>query len=249
MNDSKKTDPHQDSRPPVNEQRRRLTKGGLAAPVVLGTLMSRPVLGAAPYNCTISGQMSGNTSSHGEPVDCSTLGLSPGYWRQDHKDWPRYVFGEGMIDGSFKPIAAPTLDGSMESTEGTLFTSAGFVNALKVVETTTTNSVTKGKGKSKTTETVTETSYQLRAGDQTTLGNATLLQVVAAEGNEGDLVSLGRAAVASLLNAYKFAPDFPLTPERVVAMFNAVAGDGRYQVNATTFWDRAQVKAYFESLY
>lgn len=248
MNDSKKPDPQQDTRAPINEKRRRLAKGGLAAPVVLGTLMSRPVLGAAPYNCTVSGQLSGNTSSHGEPVDCSTLGLSPGYWRQDQKDWPIFIQGEGMIDGSFKPIAVPTLDGSKESAEGTLFTTAGFANALKVIETTTTKTVTTGKGRNKKTATVTETHYELRA-DATTPSAATLLQVVAAEGNDGGLVSLGRAAVATLLNAYKFAPDFPLRPDQVVAMFNAVASGGTYQVNATTSWNRDQVKAYFESLY
>ena len=71
-----------DTQPQVNEQRRRLTRGGLAAPVVLGTLLSRPVLGAAPYNCTISGQLSGNVSSHGTPINCKTLGLSPGFWKK-----------------------------------------------------------------------------------------------------------------------------------------------------------------------
>jgi hypothetical protein len=72
-----------ESRPKINEQRRRLAKGGLAAPIVIGTLLSRPVLGAAPHNCTISGQMSGNVSTHGTPVDCNTLGRSPGYWKEN----------------------------------------------------------------------------------------------------------------------------------------------------------------------
>lgn len=224
----------QDSLPQIDEQRRRLSKGGLAAPIVLGTLLSRPVLGAAPYSCTISGKLSGNMSSHGEPVECFTLGRSPGYWRQDqHKiDWllSPFIFGTGMINGSFKPIASPTLDGSQQATEGTLFTTAGFLNVFKVIEES-------------------EDTYNLLADPTVTFGNATLLQVVAAKGNEGGLVSLGRAAVASLLNAHAFAPNFPLTPERVVAMFNAVANGGSYAVNDTTYWDHAQVKEYFESLY
>ena len=66
-----------DTRPQVNEQRRRLTKGGLAAPVVMGTLLSRPVLGAAPHHCTISGQVSGNMSTHDQSILCSNLGRSP----------------------------------------------------------------------------------------------------------------------------------------------------------------------------
>jgi len=49
-------------------QRRRFTKGGLAAPIVLATLASKPVLGASySYHCTVSGKLSGNTSApHGD---------------------------------------------------------------------------------------------------------------------------------------------------------------------------------------
>ena len=237
----------QDANPQVNEQRRRLTRGGLAAPVVLGTLLSRPVLGAAPYNCTISGQLSGNTSSHGDPVVCATLGRSPGYWRQDQKDWPAgLTYGSGMIDGSFKPIAIPTGD---EDTEGTLLTTAGFAKAFEVKEETLTTNVTTGRGNNKQTKTITETVYKIVSYPDASGGNATLLQIVAAGGNDNKLVSLGRAAVASLLNAHQFAPDYPLTPGQVVEMFNAVYMGGKYQINATTAWDQDQVMAYFESLY
>jgi hypothetical protein len=67
---------------PVDLTRRRLAKGGLAAPVVLATLASRNALAAVPYQCTISGQMSGNASPNG-PADstpCNTLGYSGSYW-------------------------------------------------------------------------------------------------------------------------------------------------------------------------
>jgi hypothetical protein len=48
-------------------KRRRVFKGG--ATVVLASLISRPVLGAdTPWNCTISGQLSGNVSTHGEAL-------------------------------------------------------------------------------------------------------------------------------------------------------------------------------------
>ncbi|MCU0811060.1 MAG: hypothetical protein MUE59_08495 [Thiobacillaceae bacterium] len=237
-----------DTQPQVNEQRRRLTRGGLAAPIVLGTLLSRPVLGAAPYNCTISGKLSGNTSSHGDPVECGQLGRSPGYWRQDQKDWPAgLIYGSGMIDGSFKPIAIPTGD---EDTEGTLLTTAGFAKALEVKEETLTTTVRTGFGRKKSTKTITETVYKIASYPNVSPdGNATLLQIVAAGGNDNKLVSLARAAVASLLNARQFAPDYPLTEDQVVAMFNAVYAGGKYQVNATTAWDQDQVKAYFESLY
>lgn len=81
---------------PVNRSRRRFTRGGFAAPVVLGSLISKPVLGAGvPYICSVSGKMSGNTSgpARGE-VDCSALGRSPGYWK-NHNNWVGYNRGDG----------------------------------------------------------------------------------------------------------------------------------------------------------
>ena len=89
-----------DTRPQVNEQRRRLTKGGLAAPVVMGTLLSRPVLGAAPHHCTISGQVSGNMSTHDQSILCSTLGRSPSNWADDSpSSWPG-----SLTDSSGTPL-------------------------------------------------------------------------------------------------------------------------------------------------
>jgi hypothetical protein len=220
--------------PPIDATRRRLTQAGLAGPVVLATLASKNVLASTPYNCTISGQLSGNVSSHGTPVNCNTLGLSPGYWRQPQHsgDWTPYIQGSGMVDGSFKPIKCPTLNGSKQSTEGTLFTTAGFANVFKCVSSSSGVTI-------------------LVYGDPgfPASGNATLEQVVSYGGNAGGLVSLGRAAVGSLLNALRFAPNYPLTPNEVVQMFNAVCMGGTYQVNPTTSWNSDQVKAYFESLY
>jgi hypothetical protein len=226
----------QSKQPSVDATRRRLTQAGLAAPVVLATLASKNALAAAPYSCTISGQLSGNASTHGDTANCNTLGLSPGHWRQPQwaGDWAysSYVQGNGMVDGNFKPIKSPTLDGSKQSTEGTLFTTAGFANVFRCVSTSSGVTI-------------------LAFGEPgfPTPGNATLEQVVACGGNAGGLISLGRAAVGSLLNAFKFAPNYPLTPNDVVQMFNAVCMGGTYQVNATTFWTADQVKAYFETLY
>jgi hypothetical protein len=53
-----------------NVLRRRLAKGAVAAPVVLASLASKPVLahfngvGGVPWVCTLSGQLSGNMSGH-----------------------------------------------------------------------------------------------------------------------------------------------------------------------------------------
>lgn len=79
--------------------RRRLTKGGLAAPVILATLASKPVLGAVPWKCTISGQLSGNVSGHESEV-CSNLGKSPSAWVSTAvSSWP-----SAFKDGSNNPI-------------------------------------------------------------------------------------------------------------------------------------------------
>jgi hypothetical protein len=71
----------------VNDARRRFTKTGLGAGAVIATLASQPVLGAVPYNCTISGHASGNVSTHGPAADCS-IGLSHGYWKNHTSNWP-----------------------------------------------------------------------------------------------------------------------------------------------------------------
>jgi hypothetical protein len=196
-----------ETRAPVDEQRRRLTKGGLAAPIVIGTLLSRPVLGAAPYNCTISGQLSGNVSSHGNPVNCKTLGLSPGYWKNHPSDWspllPNALFKSVFANAYWWKAANPS------EVELAPPSTAGF-NA-----------------------------------------DPTLMQVLTSTaGMRPNLnyPALGRAAVASWLNAYHKAPNYPLTQAEVVAMFNAVYSGGRYDPTRLN-WDANQVKTYFESLY
>jgi hypothetical protein len=69
--------------------RRRLAKAGLASPVVLGSLMSKPVLGADPlYHCTPSGQQSGNLSRT-TTASCK-IGISPTAWAAD-SSWPSPV--------------------------------------------------------------------------------------------------------------------------------------------------------------
>lgn len=220
----------QDSRPKINEQRRRLAKGGLAAPVVLGTLLSRPVLGAAPHNCTISGQLSGNVSTHGTPVDCKTLGRSPGYWKQPQKasEWPAPLVYATVADGQCATSSVIGTRFNGFSMTGT----AALANAFKCSSGVVLDPNDANFGATNTKK-------------------ATMVQVLSTGGglNDTAIKALGRATVASLLNSVKFAPDYPLTPAQVIAMFNAVYQGGKYQVNPTTQWDRDQVKNYFESLY
>jgi hypothetical protein len=259
--------------PQVDEKRRRLAKGGLAAPIVLGTLLSRPVLGAAPYNCTISGQMSGNVSSHGEPVSCRSLGVSPGYW-MNHEAWPTpYVFGapaagQCPVDSSSTGAATVGTRFNQASALGSTFLDVFRCVAITETKTTTTNGqclvkYTTGpkKGQCKTYNQVpSTTTSSVQTGSEVVSPSdprfstgvpATLLQVLQAGGglNGTVITSLGRAAVASLLNAANFAPNYPLTCKQVIDMFNAVCDGGVYPINDSVSWNADQVKKYFESLY
>ncbi len=82
--------------------RRRLVRSALAAPVVLSSLASKPVLGAEAYHCTVSGQLSGNVSAHPGDVICAARsvragpsGLIPHSWTSDHKGDLPNASGDG----------------------------------------------------------------------------------------------------------------------------------------------------------
>lgn len=265
----------QDTRPPIDEQRRRLSKVGLAAPVVLGTLLSRPVLGAAPYNCTISGQLSGNVSSHGPDQPCDTPGLSPGYYK-NHESWPEpYVYGgpaagQCPVDATSTEAATPGMRFNQASALGSTF--QDVFRCVAITETKTETTYTNGictkyyrhgsnAGQCKTYEQIPNTTTTTEQTGCEVVGPAdtrfssgvpaTLLQVLQTGGglNDTSTAALGRAAVASLLNAAKFAPDYALTGKQVIDMFNAVCQGGVYWVNDSVSWNADQVKTYFESLY
>ena len=217
----------------VNHGRRRFARGGLAVPVVLGSLASKPVLGAeVPYICSISGQMSGNTSMPRDlQFDCNTLGRSPGYWKSKNgvKAWVGYQAGE--LEASKQGCACPAM-----KKPGTTFQAAFGVNAFRHLNCEV---------------------YDARQGFPTDSGTkeATMLQVLMTGGglNDSALKALGRAAVASLLNASSptYRSSYPLTPQQVIDMFRAVyLPGGTYPIpGSTVSWNADQVKDYFESLY
>jgi hypothetical protein len=193
----------QSTQQPIDATRRRLTQVGLAAPVVLATLASKNVLASAPYNCTVSGQLSGNMSSHGTPVSCSSLGVSPGCWKSPHVRGTAPAYSDTRWPSPYKPSTPFT----------TAFSSypSGF-------------------------------------------NNKTMLEGLNTGG--GGSIALARAAIGSLLNSLKFAPDYPLSPSQVQALFNATCNGGTITLSSvfpgitgTTAWDKDDVKNYFESLY
>jgi hypothetical protein len=118
--------------PQFDANRRRLTKAGLAAPAVLGTLASKQVLGA-PYYCTVSGQVSGNTSAHGPDNGCSISGaLSPTSWTTANS-WPidKAKTFNGLTNGSvtFPNIFYKKHYGNGSNCAGDRLVSSGNSNA------------------------------------------------------------------------------------------------------------------------
>ncbi len=67
-----------------SDSRRRFLKGaGIAAPAVIMTVSSRPVLAR---HCTVSGTLSGNLSNPDDDHYCA--GHTPGHWLNHPDEWP-----------------------------------------------------------------------------------------------------------------------------------------------------------------
>jgi hypothetical protein len=206
----------------------------MSAPVVLGTLVSKPVLGQVPRNCTVSGQVSGNVSSPGMG-DCSQLGYTPEYWI-GRSDWT----GTGLTKGDVPNNNCAF--GGGQNAAGTRFNPT-FEQAFRYVGTGS------GNTQACTVYAYDEPGYSATTGN--TADDATMLQVLRLSTTTSfDGKRLGRAAVASLLNALLFASsgEYPLRPAQVVKMFNQVRQTGFFRVNATVEWGREDVTQYFESI-
>lgn len=74
---------------PVDLNRRRLAKTGLATPIVLATLASKNALANPAYRCTISGQLSNNFSpaGHGSKTDDCLFSLTPDTLKGTSSNW------------------------------------------------------------------------------------------------------------------------------------------------------------------
>lgn len=222
-----------EDRPLVNEQRRRLTKGGLAAPVVIGTLLSRPVLGAAPHNCTISGQLSGNVSTHVQGV-CSTLGLSPStYAAMNPSSWPNATLD--FVDAQNNPV---------------LFRLAPMGQAVKFANAFQ-NKLINGQNTTYADSSVRDVLKGVPVNNGGNAINNAVLEVKSGF-DTANGVALGQEAIAAYMNAadgIKGYPAFPISAPQVVAMFNAViVTNGIYDATGVN-WNAAQVLAYFKSLH
>jgi hypothetical protein len=213
----------------VHAARRRFTRAGLSASVVMGSLVSKPVLGAAPYRCTVSGQVSGNMSPRPGDNDPCASGNSLAFWK-DALTWPAPSFLKGTL-----PNGQCNWPSGQSLQRGTNFNgfSAGSVKLVKSFFNKPENG-----------------SCSVQFDTSGTLTNkATMYQVLSSTSTDAAF-ELGRATVVSLLNSVQFAPNYAVTTSTVIAMYNAtVNGIGKYQVNSTVQWDRGQVTSYLQSLY
>jgi hypothetical protein len=213
--------------------RRRFAKAGAASSVVLGSLVAKPVLAYTDkqiYHCTVSGQLSGNFSSHPDVIDCKALGKSPGYWK-NNGPWPA-----GTVQGALNAgMCSSTANSTPVGTYFNGFSSGGstLINAFKRKTVNSTCLI-----------------YNLKeSAFGTCTAKATMLQILNTGGgsNDSTIASFGRATIASLLNALR--GNYPITPKQVIDMFNAVVNTGSYKLNTTKSWSMAEVQTYFESLY
>ena len=193
---------------PTNETRRRLTKSALAGSIVISSLLSRPVLGA-PYQCTVSGQLSGNMSNHTtEP--CFNLGQSPEYWEQS-------LPADQPFDSVFKTSSVVQQLSVTDEDDGCAYVSDRRKKPRKVMF----------------------SHILMQSGYRHTCTRRKLEQ----------------AAVANYLNASVGSPgkpswpNFPLKPQEVVDMYNAVCNGGTYQHSSRITYSSDDVLKYFETLY
>jgi hypothetical protein len=218
----------------VSVSRRRFTRAGLSGTVVLGSLTSKPVLGAAGYHCTVSGQVSGNLSRASVTGEC-VQGLPASDWLAV-TTWPTYT--KGALPSQNCVFTSAT--GARP--RGTPFNGTSPGVGVPVLINAFANQAI-GSGPSQACSVIIQTTE--------TSNPSTMLQVLSTT-NGGDQYLLGRVVVTSLLNAANRGSLYPVTPHTIVAMFNATFGGGNYfPVAGTTsiFWDRTRVIQYLSSLF
>lgn len=232
---------HQDSpqHPCPDPLRRRLIKGGFAAPVVLTTLASKPVLGAATHNCTISGQLSGNISTHIQGT-CTLLGKSPQhYGAMLPVNWPNAVNDFLVPSTGFEriflqtPNSLPPISRFVDAYE-MIKISGGPVPPVGTVTFATVRSVLVG--------------YPIDP-----YGNIRVGWELRVKSGFYSNITLGSEAIAAYMNAYDATnnPDYPLTPVQVVSMFNAVVSTSSpgYLIAPGVYWSAVNVLNYWQSLH
>jgi hypothetical protein len=251
---------------PVSMGRRRFAKG--AAPVVLGSLLSKPVLGAE-YICTVSGHASGNASVPADADLACDVGNTPEQWR-DELNWPEQTIAKGGLpeltgSNTGSNSESPTVTGNdKEKGKGkgkstlpsTTTAPAPSTEPLSTTAATCTFTPARGTVFNGYAGLATSFYYSTTSCALVTTSeggeDASMYQILVANGFAGDpeLLQLGRAVVASLLNVAKENGNYPVSQARIVAMFNAVKDGGSYFVEGPKLsLTRTGVIRYLEKLY
>ena len=189
---------------------------------MLGSLVSKPVLGAVPYQCFVSGQVSGNLSRPDDVTACQ-IGDSRTEWLLA-PDWSPIKKGTLPNNGcSF----SGTFNGGQSRERGDSFNGYSGLRAAFFISPGSSNC-----------------SVVLTGSNNP----ATMYQVLNTQ-NSGEVYLLGRVTVISLLNAHKFGIGYPVGVAQIVKMFNATVGGGSYLVTSTVTWGRSRVIEYLQTLY
>ena len=216
--------------PGVIVSRRRFTHAGLSGSVVLGSLTSKPVLGASSYQCTPSGHVSGNLSRSNDVLVCQTGSLSRSDWLVEDP-WPSQI-KKGTLSND------NNCNFGQGKTPGQLFN--GFQDVAKTTALPIAFIATTGSSNC-------TISYGTSVGSNQS--SATMLQVLNST-NSAAPFELGRTVIVSLLNCYKRGiVDYPVSDTEIIKMFTDTVGGGKYRVNAKASWNLAEVVEYLQNLY
>ncbi|MEO9101394.1 MAG: hypothetical protein ABI212_05205 [Burkholderiaceae bacterium] len=211
-----------------NIARRRLTRGGLALPVVLASVVSRNAFAEVPYQCTPSGIQSGNTSLFGPHKDSSAVCT--------------------LRAGRAELISKLESDGTVFAS---VFDQEFFANGNNLEA----NKLSGDSFKVSTKERSENTKKAEKTGKE--WQEATAYQVLKidsfAPGTKPKDLEFARMAIVAYINATDGPSDlYPLTKPQVVAMFKSAVNnrdyDGRTSMGPFT-WSPSEVRRYFEHLY
>lgn len=229
--------------------RRSLLKAGFA---VGGVLMARQAKSTfeTPYQCTLSGQMSGNVSRNDGTTPNCKIGLSPGFWQQCSRftsEWPvpapkicQKVGSRWSIYTSTNPPPFPEIkDTSKWKVSGTVTVNGSTV----ACSLGTTLSSALGT-------TVGLTGIPGLGGNGTR--QASLWELVAYGNNAAafpqPIGQFARHIAAAVLNAKAYPTTYPITLPQLRAIWDAITGggtstSGQYQLMGTGL-DAGQIQDY-----
>ena len=185
------------------EHRRRILKGAAAAAPLMMTVASRPVLGMGT-RCTPSAWVSGNLSDHGKDRHLSCGGRSIRYWKSH--DWG----GSGCYPGS----------GGGNKWGDNKWGDNKWGGSKR-------SKSNKSKSDGTPFHQFSRSGHRRGVFPGRQYRDKSMMEVLWSKGNE-DPDQLGAHIVAAYLNA-KTIPEYGMTPNQVLDMYNQLERRGYYQ--------------------